>query len=69
MILASLWGAIMEVVYFVGAIAGLWCIWDLFTKKKLDTVWKIVVAILILVTSWIGLVVYLLFVRNQIPNK
>lgn len=69
MILTSLWGAIMEIVYLVGAVVGIWCVWDLFAKKRLDLVWKILLAILILVTSWIGLLVYLLFVRDRIPNK
>jgi hypothetical protein len=69
MILASLLGSIMEIVYIVGAIIGIWCVFDLFVKKNIDLPWKIVIAILILITSWIGLVIYLLFVRNQIPNK
>jgi hypothetical protein len=69
MILASLFSAIMEIVYLVGAIIGIWCVYDLLVKKRLDLAWKIVIAILILLTSWIGLVVYLLFVRNAIPNK
>jgi hypothetical protein len=59
----------MQIVYFVGAIIGLWCVFDLFVKKKLDIAWKFVIAILILITSWIGLVIYLLLVRNAIPNK
>lgn len=59
----------MEIVYFVGALIAIWCVYDLFTKKKLETAWKIVIAILILITSWIGLLIYLLFVRDRIPNK
>lgn len=69
MFLASLWGAIMEVFYFIGALVGIWCVYDLFAHKNLEIIWKIVIAILILVTSWVGLAVYLLFVRGRIPNK
>ena len=69
MILTSLLDAIMEVVYFIGALIGIWCVYDLFANKNIQPIWRGVIALLVLVTSWIGLAVYLIFVRPRIPNK
>lgn len=57
----------MEIVYLLGALCGIYFIWELFTEKtSLSLVWRIVIAVLILCTSWVGLAVYYFFVRDRI---
>ncbi len=55
-----------SIVYIVGLIAAIWCVIDIFKKPKLSLLWKVVLSIAVLATSWIGLVVYYFFVRDKI---
>jgi len=54
------------ILYIVGIVASIWCVIDIFKKPKLDLLWKIVLTIAVLATSWIGLLVYYLLIRNRI---
>ena len=46
---------------------GIYCVYDLFTKKpKTDLVIKILVAILILCTNFVGTLVYHFYLRNKL---
>ena len=54
------------IVYIVGLIAAVWCVLDIFKKPKLSLLWKVVLSIAVLATSWIGLVVYYFLVRDRI---
>jgi len=53
------------ILYILGLIAAIWCVLDIF-KKNIDTVLKIVIAVAVLATSWIGLAVYYFLVRERI---
>ena len=57
---------IAKIVYIVGLIAAIWCVIDIFKKPKLSLLWKVVLSIAVLATSWIGLVVYYFLVRDRI---
>lgn len=66
-LMTSLAGAIMQIVYLAGAICGIYFIWELFAvKTSISLIWKIVLAVLILCTSWIGLAVYYFLIRDRI---
>ena len=54
------------IVYIVGLVASVWCVLDIFKHNKLNLLWKIVLSIAVLAFSWIGLVVYYLFIRERI---
>ncbi len=54
------------IVYIVGLVAAIWCVLDIFKKPKLSLLWKVVLSIAVLATSWIGLVVYYFLVRDRI---
>lgn len=54
------------IIYIVGLIAAIWCVLDIFKKPKLDLLWKIVLAIAVLATSWIGLLVYYFIIRERV---
>lgn len=55
-----------RIVYLVGVILSIWCVFDLFKNKTIHVVWKIIISILILSTSFIGLLVYYFILRNLI---
>lgn len=55
-----------KIVYIVGIIAAIWCVLDIFKHKSLSLLWKIVLTIAVLATSWIGFLVYYFLVRNKI---
>lgn len=55
------------IVYIVGVVLCIWCLYDLFTtKKQTDLVIKILVAVLLLATSWIGMAVYYFILRSRL---
>ena len=55
-----------KIVYIVGVIAAIWCVLDILKKNKLSLLWKIVLIIAVLATSWIGLIVYYFLLRDRI---
>jgi len=54
------------VIYIIGLVCCIWCIWDLFTNKHIATIWKVLISIALLCCSWIGLAVYYFLLRNMI---
>ncbi len=55
-----------KIIYIIGIIAAIWCVIDIFKHDKLDLLWKIVLTIAVLATSWVGLLVYYFLIRNRI---
>jgi len=55
-----------SIIYIIGIIAAIWCVIDIFKKPKLDLLWKIVLTVAVLATSWIGLLVYYFIIRDRI---
>lgn len=54
-------------VYLAGLALGVYAVYEIFTKKTAtDMPVKILSAILILCTSWIGLIVYYAWLRNKL---
>lgn len=48
-------------------ILSVYAVYEIFTKKTATEMWiKVVVSLLILFTSWIGLVAYFFFVRDKL---
>ncbi|MBR1869804.1 MAG: hypothetical protein IJ799_07055 [Bacteroidales bacterium] len=54
-----------KIVYILGIVAAVWCVLDIFKKDKLDLVWKIVLCIAVLATSWVGFAVYYFWLRKK----
>ena len=50
---------IAKIVYIIGIIVAVWCVLDIF-KKPWGIIKKLIVAILVLATSWVGAVLYYL---------
>ena len=55
-----------SIIYIIGIIAAIWCVLDIFKHPKLDLLWKIVLTVAVLATSWIGLLVYYFIIRERI---
>ena len=54
------------ILWLVGVICCFWCIKDVWAKKKLDNVIKLLLTIGLLCFSWIGLVVYYFIIKDRI---
>lgn len=54
------------IIYWIGVILTIWCVWDLFAHKTVSILWKIVIAVILLSCSWIGLLIYYFFLRDKI---
>lgn len=55
------------IIWLIGLVLAVIAVLDVF-KKNISTPWKLVWALLILTTSWIGLIVYYLFAKNRIEG-
>lgn len=53
------------IVYIVGLVLAIRAVIDIF-KKPIGIVGKIICAVLVLATSWIGLAVYYLYAKDHI---
>lgn len=54
-------------VYIVGIVLSIVAVVDIF-KKPISLVGKIICAVIVLATSWIGLAVYFLFARDRLAT-
>ena len=53
-------------VWLAGLICCLWCIKDVWSKGKLDTIIKILLTVSLLCFSWIGFGVYYFIIKDRI---
>ena len=54
------------ILFILGLICCIWCIKDVWSKKNVDTVIKILLTIGLLCFSWIGLAVYYFIIKDRI---
>ena len=54
------------IIYILGIVAAVGCVLDIFKHDKLELLWKIVLTVAVLATSWIGLLVYYFIIRPRI---
>ncbi len=54
------------IIYILGIVAAIWCVLDIFKKKNVDIIIRILIAVAVLATSWIGIIIYYFLVRNRI---
>ena len=54
------------IIYILGIVAAVWCVLDIFKHDKFELLWKIVLTVAVLATSWIGLLVYYFIIRPRI---
>ncbi len=56
-----------SIVYIIGVVLSVLAVIDII-KKPISLVGKIISAILVLATSWIGLVVYYLYAKDHLTE-
>ena len=55
-----------KLIYILGIIAAIWCVLDIFKKNTLNTLWKVILCIAVLATSWVGFIVYYFWLRKKV---
>ena len=56
-----------SIIYIIGVVLAILAVIDI-AKKPISLVGKIISIVLVLVTSWIGLVVYYLYAKNHLTE-
>ena len=56
-----------SIIYIIGVILSVLAVIDIL-KKPISVVGKIISAVLVLATSWVGLVVYYLYAKNHLTE-
>lgn len=54
-----------KVIYIIGILLAIWCVLDIFKKSSWGIIKKIIVALLVLATSWVGFAVYYFLLKNK----
>ena len=54
------------ILYILGVVASIWCVVDILKKNTLSLLWKIILIVAVLATSWLGLLLYYFLIRNKI---
>lgn len=55
-----------KIIYIVGVILAIWCVYDIFKNAKAGIIGKIIFSVLVVAFSWIGFAVYYFFLRGKI---
>ena len=55
------------IIYIVGLVLAVLAVLDII-KKPISTVGKVISIILVLITSWVGVVVYYLYAKNHLTE-
>lgn len=55
------------IIYLIGLVLAILAVIDIF-KKPISLVGKIICAVLVLATSWIGLAVYYLYAKDRLTS-
>ena len=56
-----------SIIYVAGVVLAVLAVLDIL-KKPISTVGKIISIVLVLITSWVGLVVYYLYAKNHLTE-
>ena len=55
------------IIYLAGLVLAILAVVDIF-KKPISVVGKIITAVIVVVTSWLGLAVYFLYAKNHLTE-
>jgi hypothetical protein len=55
------------IIYLIGLVLAVMAVVDIF-KKPISTAGKIITAVIVLATSWLGLIVYYLYAKNHLTE-
>lgn len=54
------------IIWVLGLFCCIWCIKDVWSKKQVDTVIKLVLTVALLLCSWLGFAVYYFLLKNRL---
>ncbi|MBR5101161.1 MAG: hypothetical protein IKX34_07670 [Bacteroidales bacterium] len=54
-------------IYLIGLVLAILAVIDIF-KKPISLVGKVICSVIVLATSWIGLIIYYLYAKNHITE-
>ena len=54
------------IIFILGLICCIWCIKDVWSKKNVDTVIKVLVTVGLLCFSWLGFAVYYFLLKDRL---
>lgn len=54
-------------VWLAGLICAVWCVLDIW-KKDMTLFGKVIVGVIVLLTSWVGLAVYYFWARHHVTE-
>ena len=54
-------------IWLAGLICARWCVLDIF-KKPISIVGKLILTVIVLATSWLGLVLYYFWARHHVTT-
>ncbi len=57
----------MSIIYLIGVVLSVIAVLDIL-KKPISLVGKIITAVIVLATSWIGLAVYYLYAKDHLTD-
>ena len=57
----------MSIIYIIGVVLSIIAVLDIL-KKPISMIGKIITAVLVLATSWIGLLVYYLYAKDHLTD-
>ena len=55
------------IIWLAGIVCAIWCVLDIF-KKPISIVGKLIMTVIVLATSWLGLILYYFWARHQITS-
>lgn len=55
-----------KIIYYLGILAAIWCVVDIIKQGSWGFFKKLIVAILVLATSWIGFAAYYFILRKKL---
>ena len=55
------------IIYIAGLVLAILAVLDIF-KKPISTAGKLITAVLVLLTSWLGLIIYYLYAKDHLTE-
>ena len=56
-----------SIIYIAGLVLAILAVLDIF-KKPISTAGKLITAVLVLLTSWLGLIIYYLYAKDHLTE-
>lgn len=57
----------MKIAYIIGIVLAVMAVLDIF-KKNMSTAGKIICSLVVLLTSWVGILVYFLWAKDHVTE-